>query len=605
MSLIPETIIEEIRGRLDIVNIVSQYLEIKKVGRNYTGLCPFHAEKTPSFTVSPEKQIYHCFGCQSGGNLFTFIMQIEDLSFPEAVRFLGEKAGVKVEDRNFTAEEKKAFLLKEKMQDLLNTAKKDYEEMLVKDLRGKKAYSYLTGRKVNGEAMRAFGLGFAPDAWDGLRGKLQSLKMELELAYRVGVLGKKGSRFYDYFRGRIIFPIWDHHGRLTGFGGRLIDQGEPRYLNTPETPLFSKGKTLYGLHLALPHIRREKEAVLVEGYLDVILLHQHGIKTAVAPLGTSLTENHVSLLRGRLESITMVFDGDAGGEKAAMRGLELLKNEGCRVRVAELPEGMDPADYILQNGPEHFNKDILGRARSLVSHQLYSIRKGNSLQKEEDRLQYWRKARKILANLSEPLEKEEYLKKIAVEINQPLEVLRGDLEKSSLGSRRSPGNNRKVLPAPKNTKSSLRELAEKELLSSVLQDPILSEELWEKIDPDFFTPGPFREIACSMHDLYLEGQEADVSTILGNFSNQEMHTLITKMATPVRRGEDARARKRMNDCLKRLRVLQWTEERERLQKSIQEQAGIEEISATLRKLQDLKVREEELYRSVEGENVDG
>ncbi len=605
MSLIPTAIIEEIRSRLDIVDIISQYLEIRKAGRNYTGLCPFHAEKTPSFTVSPEKQIYHCFGCQSGGNLFTFIMQIEDLSFPEAVRFLGQKAGVKLDEQNFTPEEKKAFVLKERMQDLLLTAKNYYEEMLRKDPRGKKAYSYLSGRQVDGETMGLFGLGYAADTWDGLKGRLQSLKLEQELAFKVGLLGKKASRFYDYFRGRIIFPIWNHHGQLTGFGGRVIDQGEPKYLNTPETPLFNKGKTLYGLHLALPHIRRKKEAVLVEGYLDVILLHQHGIRTAVAPLGTSLTEKHVSLLRGRLDKITMVFDGDAGGEKAALRGLKLLKDEGCQVRVAELPAGMDPADYILQNGAERFKEEVLGKARPLVDYQLYSIRKENSLQKEEDRLLYWQKARKILANLSEPLEKDEYLKKIAVEMGTPLEVLRGDLEKSSLGSRRSLKNSRRAFPAGKDTGTSLKELAERELLSSVLQNPALSAELWKDIDPDFFTSIPLQEIARSMHDLYLKGQEIVISTLLGHFSNQEMHTLITRMATPQRRGEDTRARKRMNDCLKRLRIMCWAEEREKLLKSIQEQTGAEEISAALKKFQDLKAREEELYRSVEGENVDG
>lgn len=605
MSLIPATIIEEIRSRLDIVDIISQYLELKKTGRNYTGLCPFHAEKTPSFTVSPEKQIYHCFGCQSGGNLFTFIMQIEELTFPEAVRFLGEKAGIKIEDRNFTSEEKKALLLKEKMQDLLNTAKNYYEEMLWKDPRGKKAYSYLSRRKVNKETILMFGLGYAADAWDGLSRKLQSLKLEPELAFKAGLLRKKASRFYDYFRGRIIFPIWNQHGRLTGFGGRLIDQGEPKYLNSPETLLFNKSKTLYGLHLALPHIRREKEAVLVEGYMDVILLHQYGIKTAVAPLGTSLTEKHVSLLRSRLDKITMVFDGDAGGEKAALRGLKLLKNEGCRVNVAGLPAGMDPADYILQNGAERFRKDVLGKARSLVGYQLFSIKKNSSLQKEEDRLHYWQEARKILADLPEPLERDEYLKKIAVEINTSLEVLRGDLEKSSLGSKRSLKSSRKVFSAGKNTSVTLKELAEKELLSSVLQNPALSAELWEDIKPDFFTPGPLQEIARSLYNLEQEGQEINISALLGYFPDREMHTLITKLATPIRRGEDTRTHKRMNDCLKRLRILHWAEEREKLLKSIRKRAGIEEISATLQKFQDLKAREEELYRSVEGENVDG
>lgn len=601
MGFIPANVIEEIRSRLDIVEVVSMYVELKKTGKNYTGLCPFHAEKKPSFTVSPEKQIFHCFGCQSGGNLFTFIMQIEELSFPEAVRFLGKKAGIEVEDKNFSPAEKKALLLKERMQDLLHTAKKYFEEMLWKDPRGKKARAYLSDRGLTGETIKQFGLGYAADRWEGLAEKIKVLKLDSELAYKAGLLGKKASRYYDYFRGRIIFPIWDQHGQPVGFGGRAIDGQEPKYLNTPETVLFNKSKTLYGLNLALPHIRREKEAILVEGYLDVILLHQNGIKTAVAPLGTSLTEKQVSLLRGRLDKITLVFDGDTGGEEAALRGLKLLKDEGCRVNVAELPSGMDPADFILQNGAESFRRDVLDKARSLVGYKLFSIKKKKDLKKEEDRLHYWTEARKILADLTEPLERDEYLKKIAGEIGTSLEVLRGDLEKSSLGSRRSLKSSPKVFSKDQNTGIKLKELAEKELLSSVLQDPALNVEMWKHIEPGLFTPGPLQEIARVLYSLFQEQQEPSVSALLGYFSGQEMHKLITEMATPVRQGEEARTHKRMNDCLKRLRVLRWAEEREKLLKSIREQVGIEEVSASLQRLQDLKAREEELYRSVEGE----
>lgn len=605
MPFIPAHIIDDIRSRFDIVEIVSAYIDLKKTGRNYTGLCPFHADKTPSFTVSPDKQIFHCFGCQSGGNLFTFIMQIEELSFPEAVRFLGEKAGIKIEDKSFSPEEKKVFSLRESMQDLLNTAKKYYGEILWKDARGEKALSYLFRRGLDKETIENFGLGFAVESWDGLLSYLRARKLEPERAFKAGLLGKKGPRYYDYFRGRIMFPIRDQHGQMVGFGGRIIGQGEPKYLNTPETLLFNKGRTLYGLHLALPHIRREKEAILVEGYLDVILLHQHGIKTAVAPLGTSLTEKQVSLLRGRLEKITMVFDGDAGGEKAALRGLTLLKNEGCRVYVAELPTGMDPADFILQNSEETFRRDVLEKARSLVGYQLYSIKKRKNLQKEDDRLHYWQEARQILAALPEPLERDEYLKKIAAELGISLEVLRGDLEKSSLGIKRSFKNSRKVFTEEKNTNVSLKELAEKELLSSVLQDPALGTELWKHLKPASFTPGPLQEIARGMYDLFEKKQEISISVLLGYFPDQEMHKLITEMATPIRRGEDTRALKRMNDCLKRLRLLSWAEEREKLLKSMQEQVSVKEISAALQRFQDLKAREEELYRSAEGEKVDG
>jgi len=619
MSFIPDSIVEEIRNRFDIVDVVAMYVELKKTGKNYSGLCPFHAEKAPSFTVSPDKQIFYCFGCQSGGNVFTFIMQIEDLNFPEAVRFLGEKAGIKIEDRIFSPEEKKALLLKEKMQNLLLTGKKHFEDMLWNNPRGKDAYSYLIGRGVSDETMKVFGLGFAADSWSSLTGRLHNLKIEPEAAYRAGLIGKKESRYYDYFRGRVIFPIWDQHGQIIGFGGRILGQGEPKYLNSPETPLFHKGKTLYGLHLALPQIRKDKEAHLVEGYLDVLLLHQYGIKTAIAPLGTSLTEKHVALLRGRLEKITLVFDGDTGGERAALRSLKLLKDEGCQVRIAELPTGMDPADYVLEKGVESFRREILDEALPLVEYQISRFKKGVNLQKKEDRLQYWQKTRGILEDLTETLEREEYLKKIAGEIDVALEVLRGDLEKSIVNKQRrlsgsfSGTKNSKVLP-DKTTKNlnadqgfTIKEMAERELLSSVLQDPVLNEELWKQIEPVSFTPGPLQEIARSLYTLFCEKKETNVSALLDCFSAQEMHKLITEMATPLRRGEDSRAQKRMNDCLKRLRALHWAEEREMLIKSMSGQGkpGAAEVSASLQRIQDLKVREEELYRSVEGELVDG
>ena len=607
MAFIPDRVIEEIRDRFDIVEIISMYVDLKKTGRNYTGLCPFHAEKTPSFTVFPETQTFYCFGCQSGGNHFNFIMQIENLGFYEAVSFLGEKAGIRIGDHIFTPEEKKEQLLKEKMYELLQKSGKYFEEMLWKDHRGKEAYSYLSDRGVSDDSIKAFGLGFAADNWNGLTGRLQSLRLEMGSAYQAGLLGKKNSRYYDYFRGRIIFPIQDQHGRIIAFGGRMIGVGEPKYLNSPETPLFHKSKALYGLHMALPQIRSEKEAVLVEGYLDVILLHQYGVKTAIAPLGTALTEKHAALLRGRLEKITLVFDGDPAGEKAALRGLKLFKNEGCQVKIAELPAGMDPADYILQKGKESFCRDILDKAKSLIEYQVSLYKKNLNLQKEEDRLQYWREARRILAELPEMLEREYYLKKIAGEIGISLEVLRGDLEKS-IARKGTPEKKPHIQTEKTDQGLNIKELAEKELLSSVLQDPALNWELWKQTKPDFFTSGVLQEIAGGLYSLFLEHKEAGVSVLLGYFTDREIHKLITEMAIPIRRGEDTRARKRMNDCLKKLRLLHLAEERGKIiqsMKAMREETGVAEISASLQRLQDLKAWEEELHHPVGGEKVDG
>ena len=363
MGYIPGEVIEDVRSRFDIVEVVSSYIDLRKTGKNYVGFCPFHSEKNPSFTVSPEKQIFYCFGCQSGGNLFAFIMQMEGCSFPEAVRFLAQRSGINISPFPSSPAERKERQLRETLLKMYSLAQKYYQDLLWKAPGGKEALNYLLKRGITKQTIMDFGLGYALHSWEGLTGELRKKGLDLKLAVKGGLVGEKPpGRFYDYFRGRLIFPIGDSQGRVVAFGGRILGQGEPKYLNTPESPLFNKRRILYGLHRALPEVRKKKEALLVEGYMDVITLHQHGIKEALAPLGTALTETQFSLLRSRLDKIILAFDADTGGEIAALRGLELLKNEGCQVRVAQLPGG-DPADFVREHG-EAFRKEILLPARS-------------------------------------------------------------------------------------------------------------------------------------------------------------------------------------------------------------------------------------------------
>ncbi len=391
---------------------------------------------------------------------------------------------------------------------------------------------------------------------------------------------------------------------MIAFGGRILGQGEPKYLNSPESPLFSKGRNLYGLHLALPHIRREKYALLVEGYMDVILLHQHGIKEALAPLGTSLTEKQVALLRGRLDKIILAFDADTGGEIAALRGIELLKNEGCRVMVACLPEGQDPADFVRKHGGNVFRSEVLEKARSILEYRLYIIKKKHDLQKEEGRVEYWRESRKILADVLEIPEREQYLKKIAKEIDLSLEVLRGDLEKIIQSNSLKKDIVYKESKTNKNV--SLRELVERELITCILQYPDYLKHLKEfEIDVSSFTEGPNRQIMQYLFDLDRQGREIEIAALLSYFSDQEMHKLIVKMFHPVQLDEKEKVQKTVLDCIRKIKALSWAEERERLIKSLRDTVKQDEIGAKLQRIHDLKKREEELYRSGEGEDFDG
>lgn len=613
MAYISTDLIEEVRNRVDIVEVTSSYINLKKAGRNFIGLCPFHSEKTPSFTVSPEKQIYHCFGCHSGGNVFTFLMQMEGLSFPEAVRQLGEQVGVRVSYRS-SPEDRKEDHFREELLKMNSEAQEHFQETLWKSNYGKNILSYLRSRGLSEDIIKEFKLGFAPNSGRGLTSILQKKSYNLEMAVKGGLLGKKvPGKYYDYFRGRVMFPIYDLRGRLSGFGGRTVDEQEPKYLNTPETPLFHKGRTLYGLYQSLPHIRREGIVLLVEGYTDVLLLHQHGIKYAVAPLGTALTEKQLSLLRGKMGKVVLAFDADSGGQTAALKGIELLKNEGCRVNVALLPEGYDPADFVKEFGREAFITEVLDKARPVVDYQLYLLRKQCDLNREEDRVEYWKKARRILASISEIIEREEYMKKIAQEIGSSLEVLRRDLEKDIDGnfkSQATPVSVRNQFQGGREKNSSLspRELAEKELLSCILKHPGLAEEVWAYFTPQDFSSETYRSVAESIYDLtQKQGEEIEIAAVLSNFSDQEMHKLIMEMTFSCwNENEDkSKAFKRVKDCIRKIKVIRWSEERERLIKLLQDGNKVEDVSSTLKRIQELKKWEEELIRTGEGERING
>ncbi len=606
MTYISDDVIEGVRQHYDIYELIASYIDLKKTGRNFVGLCPFHPEKTPSFTVSPEKQIFHCFGCQTGGNLFSFIMQMEGMSFPEAVKFLAEKAGMRVDDRPETPEESKRKKLRESLLQMHRRAMSYYQGSLWEGSQGKKVLKYLRDRGLQEKTMQEFGLGFAPDGWENLLAVFKKEGYNLELALQAGLLSQKTpGHYFDYFRHRLIFPIQDRRGQVIAFGGRSLDDNEPKYLNSPESALFNKRNVLYGLNLALPSIRRLKEALVVEGYMDVILLRQHQVEHAVAPLGTSLTENQVALLRGRLETITLAFDADSGGQQASLRGLELLKNESIHARVAVLPENMDPADYVQQFGGQAFQENILEKALPLLEYRLFMLKKIYDLRREEGRVNYWKSARKVLATLSEPVEKETYLKKIAEEINVPLEVLRGDLEKIIAGQRKADSGQKVKRSSSSNPSVSPREVAEKELLACLMREPTYAATAFERLGPDDFSQGPYREVAVAMVNRVREGQEIAPAALLGCFSEPDMQSIIMQLALPELQGDHWHTEKTVRDCIRKIKSLRWSEERDRLIRLLKNETNREKTSEMLRRIRDLRKWEDELKRPGEGEDFGG
>ncbi len=352
--------ISEIKHSADIIEIVSETVTLKKNGRNFLGLCPFHSEKTPSFTVSPDKQMFYCFGCGLGGNVFTYVMKHEGISFPEAARFLARRYGIMISEQMNTSS-KNHVDERELLFQINRLAMEFFHDCLIKSKSGSPALSYFGSRGITDVMIKDFCLGYARPGWSNLLNFLSNKGIAVALIEKAGLVTRreKGSGFYDRFRDRLIFPILNLHNQTAGFGGRVIDdESLPKYLNSPETPIYSKSRSLYGLFQAKPYCRQAGDVFVAEGYMDLLSLHLHGFKNSVATLGTAMTEEHIRLLRGICQKITLVYDSDQAGIKAALRCIELFNvhHQIQDIRVLVLPDGHDPDTFLRQFGSESFNK---------------------------------------------------------------------------------------------------------------------------------------------------------------------------------------------------------------------------------------------------------
>lgn len=369
---IPQEILDEIIARCDIVSVIHEYVPLKRRGSNYQGLCPFHNEKTPSFSVSPAKQIFHCFGCGKGGNVFRFVMEIEGISFVEAVEKLAKRAGVQLPEKEMTAQQRKALEQKKRYQQINELAARYYHTVLMNSKMGEPYRAYLKQRQISEETMVQFRLGATPAGWDNLYLEMKKRGITEQEMLDLGLISKtKKGTYVDRFRQRLMFPICDEKGIVIAFGGRIIekDASPQKYLNSPDTPLFHKSRNLYGLHLARNGIRNADQAIIVEGYMDVISCHQHGITNAVAPLGTAFTPEQGKLLMRNTYQVGISFDGDAAGTKATMRCLDILSDLGCNARVIQIPDNADPDEYLKKYGKEAFEA-LIANSQELIMYKI-------------------------------------------------------------------------------------------------------------------------------------------------------------------------------------------------------------------------------------------
>ncbi|MCR4427483.1 MAG: DNA primase [Firmicutes bacterium] len=424
-------LIDRIRESIDIVSLVSEYVRLKKAGNRYVGLCPFHTERTPSFTVSPDRQLYYCFGCHAGGNVFSFVMKLEGLTFSEAVRRLGERAGIDPSRYGESDEERRARERREQLYEANRLAKAYYRQVLQKSRAGERARAYLERRGVSPDSCKAFMLGYAPASWDSLvaalsrRGIEEAVLVESGLALR----GSQGRRLYDRFRDRIMFPILDVQGRVVGFGGRALGEGTPKYLNSPESPVFSKRLSLYGINLAAESIRSRGVACVVEGYMDVVSAHQAGETNVVASLGTALTREQGRLISRFTNRVTLCYDADSAGSAATARGIETMASTGLEVQVAVLPEGHDPDSLVRQKGPDAL-RAVLEAAVPHVRFQVESVLNQNKTGTVEGRVAAARGLIPILARIADDVERSEYIRELSDRLSVEASALASEVRKA-------------------------------------------------------------------------------------------------------------------------------------------------------------------------------
>ena len=508
--------IEEILDRLNIVELISGYVNLKRTGNNYKGLCPFHSEKTPSFVVSETKQMFHCFGCGTGGNAIKFYMEIEQKSFPEAVRDLAERTGVIIEENVISPEQEKIKKQRNRYLAINKAVLEFFKNALWNSKEGSKGLQYLRQRKLSDELIDKFNLGWSFDDWQRLKEFLSKKKVTEEEMLKLGLIStnQEGNRTFDKFRGRVMFPIYDVNGNVIAFGGRIIEKGEPKYLNSPDTPLFNKGRHLYALNFAKNEIRKKDYSLLVEGYMDVLICHQSGINNAVASLGTAFTPNQGKLLMRYSINSKIAYDGDEAGRKAAIRAIEVMSDLGIKSQAVRFPDGYDPDDFLLKLGKERFEKlldnsedPVIYKLEYLMPEKIMSITEKNKIIEEISG---------DIFKISSTMIRDHVIRKAAERLG-----LREDILRSELRIMHRQGKNNYVKQSDANL--NLRKVdnsskVKKEyayILQKIKEDPLLIAEVEKRGGVSLF-PEELQKI----YQLFTNQDNSDIMKNLSNSHDQ-------------------------------------------------------------------------------------
>ncbi len=581
-----DEIIEEVRSRNDIVDVISGYVSLKKKGSSYFGLCPFHSEKSPSFSVSRQRQMYYCFGCGAGGSVFTFLMEYENFTFQEAIKYLAERAGVELpEDTGYSKEAKEWADAKAKLLEINKIAAQFFYVQLRRP-QGKTAMDYLAGRRLSAETMKNFGLGYAGKYGNDLYRYLKEKGYTDEVLKTSGLIGydeKQGA--FDKFWNRVIFPIMDMNSRVIGFGGRVMGEGKPKYLNSPETLIFDKSRNLYGLHIA----RRTKKSyfLLCEGYMDVISLHQAGFTNAVASLGTAFTSGHANLIKRYVKEVYLTYDSDEAGTKAAIRAFPILREVGITAKVIRMEPYKDPDEFIKNLGAEAFEERIK-EAQNGFMFGLKMLEKNYDLHTPEGKTGFMREtARRIGTTFSEEMERNFYIEAVAEEYQVGISELKQLVAKMAIET-----GGAKPVERPRNSKDKKNKreegilISQKLLLTWLISDENLFKQIEKYITPEDFTGDLYKTVATLLYKQYAEGQ-VQPAQIIDHFIDEEEHRQVAALFhTSIQDLNTKEEEKALEETILRIKRHSIEEATRKLEPT--DMAGLQNLMKAKKDLQELK-----------------
>lgn len=576
-----EDVIEEVRSRNDIVSVISEYVKLQRKGSSYFGLCPFHNEKSPSFSVSPDKQMYYCFGCGAGGNVFTFIQEYENYSFPEAMKFLAERAGITLPEKEYSQEERRAQDLRTRILNVNKMAAKYYYYQLRTE-NGRQAMEYLKNRCLSDETIRSFGLGYSNKYSNDLYLYLKKQGVSDELLRESGLMNvDERNGMYDKFWNRVIFPIMDVNNRVIGFGGRVMGDGKPKYLNSPETAVFDKSRNLYGLNVA--RTARKKSMLVCEGYMDVISMHQAGFKNSVASLGTALTTQHASLLKRYTDEVILTYDSDGAGIKAALRAIPMLKAAGISTRVLHMNPYKDPDEFIKTLGPEAF-QERMDQAENSFLFEISILERDFDMHDPEGKTGFYQAAARKLMEFDQELERENYIQAVAERYHISFDSLRKMVNREAM--RGAPPRREReevVRPQKKREKEDGKKTSQRLLLTWLIEQKGLYEKISAYITPEDFTDPLYREVAEKLFEQLKTG-EVNPARILSAYEDAEQQREVAALFNATVRVETkAELEKALNETI--LRVLRGSIEYRTAHLDPADMAGLQKIVADKRRVE--------------------